>query len=186
VHLSLALVIYTLIVNLALDLGGGDRGVRTGGPTRRFGRTVLAAIGITIVAGAFVAGTDAGFVYNTYPLMDGRLVPAGYGDLSPWWTNPFENVAAVQFNHRWLAVLTLLIVVAYVGWVHARLADQSARRLASWLGLSILAQVGLGILALLHAVPVALGAAHQAGAVIVLTLALATHRAAQHSARSDH
>jgi cytochrome c oxidase assembly protein subunit 15 len=186
VHLSLALVIYTLIVNLALDLGGGDRGVRTGGPTRRFGRTVLAAIGITIVAGAFVAGTDAGFVYNTYPLMDGRLVPAGYGDLSPWWTNPFENVAAVQFNHRWLAILTLLIVVAYVGWVHARLADQSARRLASWLGLSILAQVGLGILALLHAVPVALGAAHQAGAVIVLTLALATHRAAQHSARSDH
>ncbi len=184
VHLSLALVIYALIVNLALDLGGGNGDARPGGPARRFGRTVLGAVGITIVAGAFVAGTDAGIVYNTYPLMDGRFVPAGYGDLSPWWTNLFENVAAVQFNHRWLAILTLGLVVGYVGWVHARLADRPARRLASWLGLSVLAQVGLGILALLHAVPVALGAAHQAGAVIVLTLALATHRAAQRSAHS--
>ena len=184
VHLSLALVIYALIVNLALDLRNGPGAPRTDGPARPFGRGVIAAIGVTIVAGAFVAGNDAGFVYNTYPLMDGRFVPAGYGDLAPWWTNLFENVAAVQFNHRWLAIATLGLGLAYVGWVHARVDARPARRLASWLGLARLAQVGLGILALLHAVPVALGAAHQAGAVIVLTLALATHQAAQRSART--
>jgi cytochrome c oxidase assembly protein subunit 15 len=184
VHLSLALVIYALIVDLWLRLGHERGGSGAGGPARPFGRVVLAATGVTIVAGAFVAGNDAGFVYNTYPLMDGRFVPAGYGDLSPWWANLFENVATVQFNHRWMAIATLGLGLAYVGWIHARIADRPARRLASWLGLALLAQVALGILALLHSVPVALGAAHQAGAVIVLTLALATHRTAQRSARN--
>jgi cytochrome c oxidase assembly protein subunit 15 len=183
VHLSLALVIFALILRLALELGDGDPPPRPGG-YRAAGRAVLAALGLTIVAGAFVAGTDAGFVYNSFPLMDGRFVPAGYADLSPWWTNPFENVAAVQFNHRWLAIVTATLVLGYVGWLHATLPDPAPRRLAGWLGAAVVAQVGLGILALLHAVPVALGAAHQAGAVILLTLALATHRAASRSART--
>ena len=185
VHLSLALVIYALVVRLVLDLGDGAPAPAQR-PHRGFGRLVLGAIGLTILAGAFVAGNDAGFVYNSFPLMDGRVVPAGYGDLSPWWTNLFENVAAVQFNHRWVAIATTFLVLAYVGRIHATAAAPRARRLASYLGVAVIGQASLGILALLHAVPVTLGAAHQAGAVILLTLALATHRAATHSARSDH
>jgi cytochrome c oxidase assembly protein subunit 15 len=138
------------------------------------GRATLGAIALTILAGAFVAGTDAGFTYNTFPLMDGRFVPAGYGDLAPWWTNLFENVAAVQFNHRWIAVATMALAIAYVGSIHAGGLDARARRMASW----------LGIATLVLAVPVALGAAHQAGAVVVLSLALATHHAAMRSART--
>jgi cytochrome c oxidase assembly protein subunit 15 len=183
VHLSLALVIFALILRLALELGDGDPPPRPG-PYRPAGRAVLAALGLTIVAGAFVAGNDAGFVYNSFPLMDGRLVPAGYGDLSPWWRNAFENVAAVQFNHRWMAIATAALMLGYAAWLHTALAEPGVRRLAAWLGVAVLGQVGLGILALLHAVPVALGAAHQAGAVILLALALATHRAASRSVRT--
>lgn len=183
-HLGLALIIYALIVRLALELSGNPplRGARP----EWFGRLVIAAVALTILAGAFVAGTDAGRVYNSFPLMDGRLIPAGYADLSPWWLNAFENVATVQFHHRWIAVATLVLSLAYVGSLHARAADQRTRRRASYLGAAILAQVGIGIVTLLHAVPVALGAAHQAGAVVVLTLAVATHHAAGRSARTGH
>ena len=183
-HLGLALIIYALIVRLAFDLSGGppSRGARLQG----FGRLVIGAIALTILAGAFVAGTDAGLVYNSFPLMDGRLIPAGYADLAPWWRNAFENVASVQFHHRWIAVATLVLSLAYVGGLHAQAVDRRTRRLASWLGAAILAQVAIGIVTLLHAVPVTLGAAHQAGAVIVLTLALATHHAAGRSARTGH
>ena len=181
-HLGLALIIYALIVRLALDLSSTPTVRDTA--LNRFGRWVIAAIALTILAGAFVAGTDAGFVYNSFPLMDGRFVPAGYGDLSPWWLNVFENVAAVQFHHRWIAITTLVLGFAYVARVHALGADQRTRRRASYLGAALLTQVAIGIITLLHAVPVALGAAHQAGAVIVLTLALATHHAAGHSART--
>ena len=181
-HLSLALLIHALVVWLALDLRPG-----LAQATRRdvSGRVAIAAIALTILAGAFVAGTDAGFAYNTYPLMDGRFVPMGYADLAPWWRNAFENIAAVQFNHRWLAIAALLASLAWIGTLHAGGVDTKTRRRAAWLGLAILAQVTLGIATLLLVVPVALGAAHQAGAVIVLTLALATHHAARRSARKS-
>ncbi|MBL8698750.1 MAG: COX15/CtaA family protein [Alphaproteobacteria bacterium] len=182
-HLGLALVIFALIAWLALDLEEHPRAER---PPRlaRLGQLALAGLAVTILAGAFVAGTDAGRIYNTFPMMDGRFVPAGYGDLSPWWLNAFENVAAIQFNHRWLAVTTALVVLAFVGAVHAARRGARATRLASWLGAAVLGQVALGILALLYAVPVSLGALHQAGAVVVLTLALATHHATGRSART--
>lgn len=183
-HLGLALVIFALVVWLALDLVGDTRAIRS----RRvdwLGRSTLAALAVTMLAGAFVAGTDAGRIYNSFPLMDGRFVPRGYGDLSPWWLNVFENVAAIQFNHRWIAVATALLILGYVGAVHASRANPRATRRASWLGAAVLGQVVLGVLTLLYAVPVSLGALHQAGAVIVLTLALATHHATGRSAHKD-
>ncbi|MBM3477802.1 MAG: heme A synthase [Alphaproteobacteria bacterium] len=182
-HLGLALVILALVQRLALQLGD-PRPATARGAQAVLGRATLGAIALTILAGAFVAGTDAGFTYNTFPLMDGRFVPAGYGDLAPWWTNLFENIAAVQFNHRWIAVGTMALAIAYVGSIHAGRLDERARRLASWLGAAIIGQVALGVATLLLAVPVALGAAHQTGAVVVLSLALATHHAALRSART--
>jgi heme a synthase len=181
VHLSLALVIYALIVRLALDLAPGLAEPSRADARQWLGRATLAALAVTILAGAFVAGTDAGFTYNTFPLMDGRFVPAGYGDLRPWWLNPFENVAAVQFNHRWIAIAATLLTLGYVGAVHAGGFAPRVRRLASWLGAAVIAQALVGVATLLLAVPVALGAAHQAGAVLVLTLVLATHHAVRHS-----
>ena len=66
----------------------------------------------TIAAGAFVAGLDAGLAYNTFPLMDGQWVPPGYLDQAPWWRNHLENTASVQFNHRLLATVTAVAIIA--------------------------------------------------------------------------
>ena len=67
-----------------------------------------------LAAGAFVAGLRAGFIYNTFPLMDGRSVPADYWQLAPWYLNWFENSAAVQFDHRLLAETTWLAIARAV------------------------------------------------------------------------
>src|SRR4029077_13062212 len=72
---------------------------------RRAGEAVLVLVALTILTGGFVAGTRAGLTYNTFPLMDGRLVPAGYAQLQPLWVNWFENIATIQFDHRALAVV---------------------------------------------------------------------------------
>jgi cytochrome c oxidase assembly protein subunit 15 len=133
---------------------------------------VTALIAVTVASGGFVAGLDAGFVYNSFPLMDGRLVPATYGALEPWIANPFDNPAAAQFNHRALAIVTLLSVVGL--WLWARrfaLPERSRSALNLMLAIALL-QVSLGIAALLLVVPVWLGALHQAGAIALLTAAL--------------
>ncbi|MBM3522517.1 MAG: heme A synthase [Alphaproteobacteria bacterium] len=183
IHLGLALVIFALIVWLALSLEDRSR-VKRSLQATRLGVGTLAALAVTILAGAFVAGTDAGRIYNTFPLMDGRLVPAGYADLSPWWLNAFENVAAIQFNHRWIAIATMLIALGYTRIVLAERRSPRAARLAGWMAVAVVGQAALGVLTLLYAVPIGLGTLHQAGAVVVLTLALATHHATGHSERT--
>lgn len=127
---------------------------------------------MTILAGGFVAGNHAGLVYNTFPLMDGQLVPAGYSALSPVVRNLTENVAAVQFDHRLLASVSLLIATAATiaglrGPVPAR-----ARPKILALGALVTMQYCLGIATLLWVVPVGLATAHQALAVLVLTATL--------------
>jgi len=127
-----------------------------------------------MLSGGFVAGLNAGMIYNTFPLMDGRLVPASYGELSPWILNLTENLAAVQFNHRVLAVITALLALALWFWGrHLHLAPK-VRGLLMILAAFALVQVGLGIWTLLAVVPVSLGALHQAGALVFLTLAQLT------------
>jgi len=171
IHLVLALVLYGAIVWTGLSLirpphrrQRGQSGVRV------LALASLAAVALTIVAGGFVAGTHAGLIFNTFPLMDGRLVPDGYTDLQPFLRNLTENVAAVQFDHRLLATLSLLLVSALVV-----LGLRGALPIALALGLlmTILLQYALGVTTLLLAVPVSAGTAHQAGAVVLLTVLLA-------------
>lgn len=165
-HLGLAVLIYGLLVWQAWTL------LTTAAPVAaaslgRHCRIALALAAITMLWGAFVAGLDAGLAYNSFPLMDGRLLPPEAWSLIPAWTNPFDNTALVQFIHRWLAIATGLVVVAL--WVRARLATAALRNAAGIAAAIVLAQVTLGIATLLLEVPVALGAAHQAGALILLT-----------------
>jgi cytochrome c oxidase assembly protein subunit 15 len=132
---------------------------------------------LTMLAGGFVAGIRAGFSFNTFPLMDGQLLPNGYWQLSPAWHNMTANVLAVQFNHRLLATLTLL-AAGYVAWRAWRGLPASAARTAvmAFAG-SIVLQYALGVATLLAVVPVSLGTLHQGVAVLVLTTALlALHR----------
>ncbi|MGE0715541.1 MAG: COX15/CtaA family protein, partial [Alphaproteobacteria bacterium] len=167
-HLGLALAIYAYLLWLAFDLCRGDRPSPPGTAGRRLAPALAALAFATILSGGFVAGLDAGMVYNTFPLMDGRLVPEVYGQMSPWWANLFENAAAVQFNHRLLATATLAAVVA--GAVVMRRAPPPASRLAVAAAAVACVQVSLGIATLLTQVPVSLGALHQAGAVTLLTV----------------
>ncbi|BAU46822.1 heme A synthase [Sulfurifustis variabilis] len=170
-HLGLAVVIYGYMFWVALGLMYPE-GRPTPPGVRRFAWAVTGLVFVTILAGGFVAGTRAGFLFNTWPLMNGRLVPEGLYALHPWWLNWFENVATVQFNHRWLAYAVVLATVAL--WIAvARAAPAARARTAAHLLLAaVLLQFGLGIATLLTIVPVSLGAAHQGGALLVLTAAL--------------
>jgi heme a synthase len=145
---------------------------RRGISLRRGSEIVLCLVGLTIVAGGFVAGLNAGLTYNTFPLMDESFVPAGYTQLSPFIRNWFENIPAVQFDHRLLAETTVAAVI--VLWLAARRATlpPPARLALHALLVMALLQVSLGILTLLLVVPVPLAAAHQAGAALLLTAAL--------------
>ena len=111
---------------------------------------LLVLIILQIGAGAFVAGLDAGMGYNTWPLMDGAIIPDGLGVMQPGWRNLFENALTVQFIHRGIAYL----IVAYLAvllWRQRRAAGGFGG-VHGWLprlGLLVLLQVGLGIATLL-------------------------------------
>jgi cytochrome c oxidase assembly protein subunit 15 len=132
----------------------------------------------TMLSGALVAGLDAGLAYNTFPLMAGRIVPDGYFALGATLANMFENIAAVQFNHRVLATLTALAALGF--GLAARGVTNNPRlgRAILYVPAAAAIQYGLGILTLLNHVPVGLGVAHQAMAVVLLTAALWAARVA--------
>jgi cytochrome c oxidase assembly protein subunit 15 len=139
---------------------------------RRASEVLLALVALTILAGGFVAGTRAGLTYNTFPLMDGRLVPPGYDQLHPFYLNWFENIAAVQFDHRVLAVATFTAVLLLWTAGLRTMLPKPARIALHLLMAAAALQVALGISTLLLVVPVPLAAAHQAGAILVLTAAV--------------
>lgn len=172
-HLGLAALIFAALLWVALSMGRSQAVSQDVSPSRR--RVAVALVGLVflqIVAGAFVAGLKAGAGYNTWPLMDGQLIPDGLGVMSPWWTNLFENATTVQFNHRLLAYVMTGAVLWHVSTLLARAHDPHVRASALALLAAVLAQVALGIWTLLAQVPVSLGLAHQAGAMIVFAAAL--------------
>lgn len=183
-HLGLAILIYAAMLWVALGLlAPTDRAAESPPGLRRFGKVVTALVFLMILSGGFVAGTHAGYTFNDWPFMHGRLVPSGLWALDPWWVNLFENLATVQFNHRLLGYLLCLVIPVY--WFAARPHPLSARtRMLFHLLLGMLAvQVTLGITTLIHVVPVSLGAAHQTGALLLLTLALLLNHALRRTHR---
>lgn len=166
VHLTLACIIFVALVWVATSLlpkrGLGKRG-------KIFAIVLIVLALLQVFLGAIVAKTNAGLTYNTWPLIDGVFHPKGAQLflLQPWWRNFFENVLAVQFNHRMTAYLLWFVSLGYVIYQRKRPAQLQAVILY----LLISAQAALGIVTLLLAVPLALGLAHQAGAVVVLAYA---------------
>lgn len=173
-HLIAAVLIYVAILWVAFGLLRPDRPAvapAAAGLRRRlvwmFGLSTL-----VILSGAFVAGLDAGLIYNTFPLMNGHVVPPEILDRAPWYLNFFENHATVQFTHRVVA-LTAFFLILGVWWTGRGVTLPP--RAATALGLVPLAavlQVSLGISTLLLAVPVSLAAMHQGGALLLLTALL--------------
>jgi len=141
-------------------------------------RTTLLAglVFIQIIAGAFVAGLKAGRTYNTWPLMDGDIVPAGYGTMVPFWRNMFENIGAVQFNHRILAYIILAVTI----WIFITTKrQQRVRRHMIWFKVIVLWQILLGIYVLLTGDALWLALLHQFSAIFVWLAVVAVMRSAR-------
>jgi cytochrome c oxidase assembly protein subunit 15 len=171
VHLTLALVLFAAVLWTALKLEDREP-VEVPSRIRNGAIGLLVLVMVQTYLGALVAGLRAGLTYNTWPLIDGRFIPdaASLFAASPAWRNLFENTLTVQFNHRMVAYALLVCAV-----LHAIDAVSAARRvapLAVALAIGIALQAIVGIMTLLHAVPISLGLAHQGGAVIVLALAV--------------
>ncbi len=173
-HLMLAVAIYIALLWVAFGLLApqASRGSKDVPGLRRGVMLLAALILVTIASGAFVAGLNAGLIYNTFPLMGGDLVPTEYGSATPWTASHFEEPATVQFNHRVLAVTTALTAIGLWLWsLRAGPAPPAAAAMTLVLLVALL-QVGLGIATLLAVVPVWLAALHQAGALLLLTATL--------------
>jgi len=170
-HLGMALLIYAAMLWIALDL---ILSRRAGAPSglRRLAFGLAALVFVMAISGSFVAGIRAGLAYNTFPLMNGHVVPPGMFVLEPWYLNFFANVATVQFDHRLIAWAIAFLVPWF--WVLTRRegVPQRARLSASLLLGALVLQTALGISTLLLAVPVPLAVAHQAGALLVFTASL--------------
>ena len=176
-HLTLAILVYAYTVWLAADLKMPAPRRISKEVSRGFynaAKLILGLVFLTIIAGGFTAGLKAGFTYNTFPLMEWK---AGAERLSPaisWYRNLFENIATVQFDHRCLAIITLIGVVSLWAAARRRALPQVVAVPLNLMLAAALLQVGLGISTLLLIVPVPLAAAHQACAVLLLTATLLT------------
>jgi cytochrome c oxidase assembly protein subunit 15 len=142
-----------------------------------FGGLVAVLVFCQIGFGALVAGLRAGLTFNTWPLMDGRLIPNGLFILSPWWRSLFEDVTTVQFQHRLLAY----VVVALALWQAVAASRAAARsplaRRARAVGVLAFSQAALGVLTLLLVVPIWAGLLHQAFAMLLFGMAIVHWRA---------
>ena len=164
-HLMLAIALYGYLLWTALGIGAGPA-IRS--RLRGHFGLAMAAIVLTMTWGALTAGLDAGHIHPTFPLMGGRLIPAELFSIAPWPADLTENAVTVQFVHRIMA-LTLVGIVLALWW-------RGRGRALGWLAVIVLIQAGLGIATLLAAVPLALAASHQTGALVLLSLAvLAAH-----------
>lgn len=139
--------------------------------------TILAGlVFLQIIAGAFVAGLKAGRTYNTWPLMDGDIVPAGYSSMTPFWRNMFENIGAVQFNHRMLAY----VILAFTIWVFITTRRHTkVRRNMIWFQVLVLWQILLGIYVLLTGDALWLALLHQFSAIFVWLAVVSVMRSAR-------
>ena len=159
-HLGMAFIILGVLVWTLMDLVVGV-GPSTANTIVLHAKLVCGLILITILAGALVAGLDAGLIYNMFPLMGGKIVPEDYLAMKVVWRNIFENPAAVQFNHRLLGTTTTLAI----GWLLFRCLKLNitapTRSAAYSLAAFVVLQFGLGVLALTNNVPHNLAVAHQ-------------------------
>jgi len=185
-HLGLAFVILGLITwyVLSIRMTGADllqaRRRREGG-LMRFSTVLIALLFIQILLGGLVAGIDAGEGYPTWPSMDGQFLPSGSFEFTPLWSNFFENVALVQFNHRMMGYVVFL--AGAVLWWKSRKSPVAATRHAYLVMMvMMLAQVALGVFAVITSVQFLVAISHQLGAVVLFALAVRARFAAAYPA----
>jgi len=174
-HLLLPCLILVATIWTAQRLAPGTSAVDRAAPLRiRAGAIGLVVLTLVqIYLGALLAGLRGGLIYNTWPLIEGRLIPpaAELGALEPVWRNVFENILTVQFDHRMTAYLLVALALLHAADA-GRTMTGAARAGALTLAAAVMLQASLGILTLLHQAPLALALTHQGMAIVVLTIAV--------------
>lgn len=188
-HLTLAFLVGQWLLWILLDARRPQLIGARGTPLSKAAWAVTALVLVQIVYGAFMAGTRAGYMYSTFPDMNGAYIASGSFALEPVWRNLFENPAAIHTVHRWLAWVVVLAVSAFVAWaLRGGLArangtaargplDNDARRALLFLLAAVLAQLTLGALTVLTHVNIVVAVLHQGVAYLLLSACvLVVHR----------
>jgi len=178
-HLTTASLIFAGLVATATSLG---RTALVGGGTldsaavalRRLAGWVVVTVLLQIAIGALVAGSKAGLIYNTWPMIDGTLVPplSGLFFTTPWYENLFDNHLTVQFEHRMVAYFLLGLVLWQAVSSRREQGGTGVARRATALAGIVTAQAAIGIVTLLTQVPLAMGLLHQGFAMVMLAMAV--------------
>lgn len=167
-HLLLAFILFGFCVWFALDLRKNSlsKKLRNGRDLKRWSIAVGAVFFLQLIWGAFTAGLDAGYIYNTFPMMNDHWLPQNAWSMQPVIINLVENPGMVQWIHRIIG--TLLSVMVIWLWLKTKKGDfnRSIKKKAGLLVMLIGVQYLLGILTVLYQVPVSLGVLHQAVAMI--------------------
>jgi cytochrome c oxidase assembly protein subunit 15 len=174
-HLTLAALIFAATMYVARGLAPHSEAPADAG-TQRFAGVLVLLVLVQLYLGGLVAGLDAGLSYNTWPLMDGSIVPGGLFAIDPAWRNLFENPKTVQFMHRLGAYTVLAVALWHVFYVHQRQPGTTHARRALILLMLVILQAAVGIGALLTQVDLHWALAHQAMALVVLGFAAAHWR----------
>ncbi len=192
IHLCAAFAVFALVLWTILDLRQGRRCFRGNGRLAgRLARPLLVLLLLQIIWGAFTAGMDAGMIYNTWPLMNGEFMPGNVTAFGDHWTNFTDHRDGVQFIHRNLA---WIVAIGFISFAIGFRGDEGLEG-GGWqlLIIGVTLQFLLGVLTLLTQVDIALGVAHQMGALLLLTvLIMVLHRtgrsigtASEHSVRAS-
>ena len=171
-HLVMAVIILGLLLWNALSLYPYKNIKNVPDSIRKFSIVVTVLIFLQIIAGAFVAGLDAGLTYNTFPLMDGKFIPDGLMAMEPRLINLFENVATVQFNHRIIAYIVALSVMGFWLFTIKNTTHKGIIFPVNLLFCIMALQVFLGVITLLNAVPIFLASLHQICALVLFSVSL--------------
>ena len=174
-HLCVAFMILGLLVWLAMDLSEKParlRSARLPASVATVAFVIVCIVYAQVGLGAFVAGLKAGLAYNTWPLMNGQVIPDDLFAMSPWFVNLVENATTVQFNHRLVAYVVVGLGLWHAISLMRAPVDVDVRKSALLLAGGLVGQTMLGIVTLLHVVPIGLGIAHQGFAAIVLAIAV--------------
>ena len=180
-HLGAAVLIYSFILWTAFGLISPKS--EQPAHLKTFAFTLSGLIFLMILSGGLVAGTRAGYAYSTWPLMGDSFVPAGLYTMAPVWLSAFEDITTIQFNHRIFAYLIVVLVALFTfKTLKADIKGPARIGVLSLVGLLVL-QVTLGISTLIFYVPIPVAAAHQVGAVALLTASLFVSHCLHNSAR---
>lgn len=186
IHLMLALGIFALMLWYAFDYLDvtplrGDRAQAAS--LARHAKWMNILIAFQIALGGLVAGTDAGFIYNDFPRMNGHWLSPDLFTTSPWYLNFTENLAMVQFQHRLTSGFVAIAVISFLVRLRRRDFDPVLKRRAISLPCALAAQAFLGMATLIYVTPIYLAVPHQLGAFVLLGCGLLAQHGLKRIAR---